>query len=182
MGVRQGDNLSPNLFKIFINDLSSMLSNTPDTVPLNNLDIHCLLYADDVVLLSTSANGLQQKINTLEDFCQRWCLSVNVEKTKVLVFNKAGKLLKNNFLLNNNILENVTNYRYLGVIFSASGTFSLAKDALYKNGLKCYFKLCKDILSFHPSIKTSLHILDHTIKPVLLYGSEIWGKFNPHSS
>ena len=42
--------------------------------------------------------------------------------------------------------------------------------------------LCKDILSFHPSIKTSLHILDHTIKPVLLYGSEIWGKFNPHSS
>ena len=51
-----------------------------------------------------------------------------------------------------------------------------------KKGLKAYFKLCKNILSLHPSLKTSLHIFDHTIKPVLLYGSEIWGIFNPASA
>ena len=37
-------------------------------------------------------------------------------------------------------------------------------------------------MSLHPSLKTSLHIFEHTIKPVLLYGSEIWGIFNPASA
>ena len=39
----------------------------------------------------------------------------------------------------------------------------------------------KDILSFQPSVNTSMHIFDHTVKPVLLYGSEIWGALNPSS-
>jgi hypothetical protein len=54
LGVKQGDNLSPNLFKIFINDLPSYLSNTKDPVILDNSPIHCLMYADDIVLLSKS--------------------------------------------------------------------------------------------------------------------------------
>ena len=67
-------------------------------------------------------------------------------------------------------------------IFSASGTFSYAKSELYKKGLKAYFKLCKNILNLHPCLRTSLHIFDHTVKPILLYGSEIWGIYNPASS
>ena len=39
----------------------------------------------------------------------------------------------------------------------------------------------KDILSFQPSVNTSMHIFDHTVKPVLLYSSEIWGALNPSS-
>ena len=37
-------------------------------------------------------------------------------------------------------------------------------------------------MKFHPSIKTNMHIYDYTIKPILLYGSEIWGVLNPASS
>jgi retron-type reverse transcriptase len=54
LGVKQGDILSPNLFKIFINDLPSYLSNTKDPVILDNSSIHCLMYADDIVLLNNS--------------------------------------------------------------------------------------------------------------------------------
>ena len=36
-------------------------------------------------------------------------------------------------------------------------------------------------MSFQPSVNTSIHIFDHTVKPVLLYGSEIWGALNPSS-
>ena len=53
---------------------------------------------------------------------------------------------------------------------------------LYKKGLKAYFKMCKNILNRHLSIKTNLHIFDHTVKPILLYGSELWGTFNPTSA
>ena len=53
---------------------------------------------------------------------------------------------------------------------------------LYKKSLKAYFKLQKDFLSHNPNIGTRIHVFDHTIKPILLYGSEIWGSFNTQTS
>ena len=44
--------LSPNLFKIFINDLPDYLQSSHDPVQLHNLNLHCLMYADDVIILS----------------------------------------------------------------------------------------------------------------------------------
>jgi hypothetical protein len=40
----------------------------------------------------------------------------------------------------------------------------------------------KDLLSLNPTIKTSMHVFYHTIKPILLYGCEVWGMFNPFTS
>jgi hypothetical protein len=28
-------------------------------------------------------------------------------------------------------------------------------------------------------IKTLLHVFDHTVKPIITYGSEVWGTFDP---
>ena len=66
-------------------------------------------------------------------------------------------------------------YKYLGVLFSASGTFSHAKLDLHKRGLKAFFKLKSIFGDLSPNVNTSLHIFDHTVKPVLLYGREVWG-------
>ena len=140
------------------------------------------MYADDIVLLSKSSKGLQQKLNCLDKFCTDWCLDVNVSKTKVLIFNKAGRHLKENFTLNKEPLECVTSYKYLGIHFTASGSFTLAQDELYKKASKAFFKLQKNFLSLNPKINTALHVYDHTIKPILLYGSEIWGAFNTTTS
>ena len=58
----------------------------------------------------------------------------------------------------------------------------MAQDEIYKKALKAYFKLQKDFLNLNPGVKNSTHIFDHTIKPILLYGSEIWGIFNVNNS
>jgi hypothetical protein len=79
----------------------------------------------------------------------------------------------------NKILDCVVNYKYLGLYFSASGSFFFAQNELHKNALKAYYKLHKDLLTLNPNNNTSLHVFDHTIKPILLYGCEIWGSFNP---
>ena len=181
LGVKQGDNLSPNLFKIFINDLPSYLKQTIDPIILNSRSVHCLMYADDIVLLSASAKGLQQKLDILEKYCNEWCLTVNLNKTKILIFNKAGRHLKVNFTYKGEMIECVAKCKYLGITFCSSGSFSYAQDELYKKGLKAYFKLCKDFISLGPSPKISVHVFDHTILPILLYGCEIWGSFDPFS-
>ena len=89
--------------------------------------------ADDIVLLSSSGEGLQKRLDGLRMFCNDWCLAVNICKTKTLFFNKTGKLLKDEFSFDNAPLECVQHYRYLGVFFSASGIFNFVRAIFSKN-------------------------------------------------
>ena len=133
-------------------------------------------------MLSSTAEGLQAKLDILDSYCNDWCLTVNPTKTKILVFNKAGRHLRHKFKHKACELECVQHCKNLGVYFSASGTFSFAQDELYKKSLKAYFKVQKDFLSLNPKPKTSIHIFDHTIKLIVLYGCEIWSTFNSNTA
>ena len=148
VGVKQGDNLSPNLFKIFINDLPCYMQNTQDPVKLDDKDIHCLMFADDIVLFSKSPAGLQEKLNRLEDYCKDWCLSVNTSKTKIMIFNKAGKLIPHQFIYDGKPLECVKSYKYLGIHFCASGSFALAQSELFKKSTQSTFQIKKGLFVF----------------------------------
>ena len=44
-----------------------------------------LLYADDMVLLATSAAGLQRQLDLLQQYCRQWGLTVNIDKTKLML-------------------------------------------------------------------------------------------------
>ena len=60
----------------------------------NNL-YNILLYANDIVLLSETDSGLQNcLINRLHSYCESWKLEVNIDKSKVIVFNSNGKTYK----------------------------------------------------------------------------------------
>ena len=174
-GVKQGDNLSPNLLKNCINGPPDYLSSAADPVFMNSNPIKCLMYVDDIILLSSTAQGLQQELNISVQYCNDWCLSINTSKTKIIIFNKAGMLCKTKFYLADVEQECVQEYKYLGVTFCSSGSFSFAQKVFYQKALKSFFKLRKNFISMNPDIKTAIHIFDHTIKPILLYVSEIWG-------
>ena len=85
------------------------------------------MYTDDVILISKSERGLHKYLRKLENYCGLWCLDINIDKTKSVVFNKSGRILQYNFCFNGHPIENVQTYKYFGVLFSASGTFSHAK-------------------------------------------------------
>ena len=122
-GVKQGDNLSPLLFNIFINDLPETLKKgITDPVQLQGSSINSMLWADDIVLFSETKEGLQQCLDNLGNYCKEWKLEINFKKTKSIIFNKTGKNIKNNELKLNSIkIENVSSYPYLGFTISASG-------------------------------------------------------------
>lgn len=183
VGVRQGDVLSPNLFKLFINDLPPRFEPSPDAVDINGCRIDCLMYADDIIVLSNTKKGLQNRLDILHTYCIDWCLDVNLSKTKVLIFlNKPGKFLKESLYLDKEAIECVNRYKYLGIVFTSSGLFQQGKEELFKKSLKAKFKLQKSMSACNPSIDTAIHLYDHTIKPILLYCSEIWGSFKINSA
>ncbi|XP_048584056.1 uncharacterized protein LOC125563170 [Nematostella vectensis] len=180
VGVKQGCMLSPTLFNLFLSDLPDTLAKSSSAHILGNTKLNCLLYADDLVLFSETSSGLQDLLNRLSIYSEENSLKVNTSKTKVMIFNNIGKVMNNyQFLLNREQLENVKSYKYLGLVFSAVGNFNLAKEELKKTALKALFKLRKDLgIHFRSDINLTLKLFDALIKPILLYGSEVWGADN----
>ena len=84
-------------------------------------------------------------------------------------------------MYNNVEIEHATSYKYLGIVYSSSGTFTHCQNDLYKRALKAYFKLSKCFGDIHRHVDTLLHLFYYTVKPAALYGSEIWGSINSSS-
>ena len=63
-------------------------------------------------------------------------------------------------------------------MIGCGGNFSTAISDPVNRGQKAFFKV-KSIFKYGiASIHTILKVFDHTVKPVLLYSSEVWGMFN----
>jgi hypothetical protein len=172
VGVRQGDNLSPTLFNIFINDIPNLFGAECKPAMLGDLTIPCLLYADDLVIFSESKPGMELALNNVHKYCNLWGLQVNTSKTKYMCVHDAND--ENTLLYGNESINKVATYTYLGIVFSDDCTFTAARNELYKKALKAYFKITKSIVPI-PKPDTMLHLFDHIIKPILLYGCEVWG-------
>ena len=145
--MRQGDNLSTFLFTMLLNyleyylhqhDLGIIIDYTNDDISVH-LKLFVLLYADDTVIFSDSPEELQRSLHIFEYYGYKWKLKINTEKTKVIIFS-YGRLNKDlHFFLNNTELEILNEFRYLGVQFSRTGSFNIAKNTLRSKPIKPYF-------------------------------------------
>ena len=71
IGVKQCCILIPTLFYLYINDLIDHFGPECEPLELNRKPISCLLYADDIILLSESAKGLQKSLDLLKTYCDK---------------------------------------------------------------------------------------------------------------
>ena len=85
MGVelRQGCVLSHLLFIVYINWIKKC-SQADECATIGNSKISCLLFADDLVLLSSTESGLQRAVNSLVDPCNTAGMKISTAKTEVL--------------------------------------------------------------------------------------------------
>ena len=178
LGTEQGHPLSPELFKIFIHDLSRQLNeigglNLPN---LNNMPINHLLWADDLVLLALDAKSLQALLNVLQDYVVTWELEVNISKTNVMVFSTSGRLLKESyqFVLGEMKIKPVRSYTYLGIKFSLTGSFKEAIRTLTAKGKQAFFQIKKTVDTRALSVKSMFRLFDALIMPIISYACQIW--------
>ena len=143
---------------------------------LGNRGINSLFWADDLVLFSESKEGLDRLLKTLEEYCKENDLLINTKKTKCMIFNKTGRLLRRPFYLNGVKLEMVREYKYLGFILTPSGEISTGLKDLRNRAFKAFMKMKNDLgRSFNQDIPMVLNLIDFLIKPILLYASDFWG-------
>jgi hypothetical protein len=121
IGVKQGCSLSPLLFGLYIDALESCIV---ALVGGNGLDlvgtiVKLLLYADDLVLMSKSLWGLQKQLDELNVFCKEQDLTVNVKKTKVVIF--GSRMNSSPLHYDGSHVEEVASFRYLGIELHGAG-------------------------------------------------------------
>ena len=107
-GVPQGSILGPLLFIIYINDIGKDLSS------------HTGLFADDCTI-STGVSSyhdclsLQDDLNSLFRWANKWQLALNTSKCKVMCISRKRNPPTFQYHINNNNLEWVETFKYLGV-------------------------------------------------------------------
>ena len=181
MGVRQGCVLSPLLFNIYMADFPRSLSENIGVKLTEDHLINCILWADDIILLSETEEGLQRLLHELKNYSDLNELKINTDKTKCMIFNKGGRLIRRRqFFLGSIRLENVRNYKYLGLIITPSGEIKTALDDLRSRALKAYMALKNKLgACFRDHINDTIGLFDTLVKPILLYGSDFWGCLKP---
>ncbi len=176
-GVFQGDILSPKLFTFFIKDIIDQLGTVNHHAPsLGEQEVHSLLFADDLVLISRTKIGLQRQLDKLQDYCRTWGLEVNEAKSMALVFRQTGKKHKiDKWYYAGKELKTVSDFRYLGMVFTANGTFITHVKSMLANARRALQQLLGFRWRFQGiSVRTLTMLFDALVKPISLYGAEVY--------
>ena len=133
-GVPQGTILGTLLFLIYTNDITDSLNCT------------CRLFADDCILYKSysdqkETDNLQEDLNKLGNWSDKWLLSFNPSKCKVMHISNKNSRIKRDYFLKDNKLENFDCEKYLGVYIQSRLNWSqhtnyLCQDS-YKKSLEC---------------------------------------------
>eukprot|EP00745_Piridium_sociabile_P026381 TRINITY_DN42111_c0_g1_i2.p2 TRINITY_DN42111_c0_g1~~TRINITY_DN42111_c0_g1_i2.p2 ORF type:complete len:140 (+),score=5.89 TRINITY_DN42111_c0_g1_i2:195-614(+) len=110
------------------------------------VELFLLLFADDVVLLSSTVHGLQTQLNNLRREANKLRLTVNLTKTNVMVFRKGGHLSRREKWFYGSEEISVTNqYKYLGLIFTTKLSVNVALSELSKKGKRGVLEILKSL-------------------------------------
>ena len=168
-GVPQGSVLGPILFLIYINDL-------PDEVRSK-----VRLFADDtaVYLAVTNLNDaqqLQQDLDKLQLWEDRWDMEFNPSKCTVIQVTRSKKLIPSVYTLHGHILETVSSAKYLGVNLTNDLNWSNHVQQVSSSANRSLGFLKRNIRSKNPGIRQTAY--KALVRPVLEYSSPVW---SPHT-
>lgn len=138
------------------------------------------LFADDCVIYRKvvsieDAYNLQNDLNILRKWCQDWQMEVNVSKTKILSITTKQTPITNHYTLNEKQVENVLNFKYLGVHLTSDLSWNLHVDTVPSNAYKTLGFIRRNL--YFANSDTKLLAYNTLVRSKLDYASQLW---NPH--
>ena len=82
------------------------------------LKLFALLYADDTVIISDNKNDFQEALNAFSMYCRKWKLKINESKSNIIIFGTVRNRNRLIFAINNQPINIVNSFKYLGLDFS----------------------------------------------------------------
>ncbi len=176
-GVHQGDSLSPTLFAKFINVLASEMK-LDIGIDIENGNICILLFADDIVILAEDEKKLQILLDFTNEWCQKWRMKINNDKTKVIIhFRKIStKIINVTFQLDEHEVKKVDRYKYLGVYLDEYLDYETIANTLSGAAGRALGSIISKFKSFiNVGLKTYSKLYYSGVVPILDFCSGVWG-------
>ena len=177
-GLPQGSVISPLLFKIFVQDFVSELSENPNITLLKFADDGTIkVNAKDSV---TCVNHLNSVLESLHKWSRKWRLKINCDKnkTEIICFNCAEgdkTIISNNFKLGNKEIQRVPETKVLGLIIDENLSYKPHSEALFKSLLGRWATICKfsnRYWGFNTTVM--LHLFKALFLSKFSYAGHIW--------
>lgn len=188
-GTPQGCIVSALLFILYLNDIPKG--------PNAYCNIKRLLFADDIVIYSTTKNlafantAMNNYLNTLQNYISIWKLKINMKKCEAISFvghyTDLSKEIRRNALkiklkIKDEYIKNVKNIKYLGIQITQNLQYNTHVKYIISKAIGAQY-LLKNIFN-SKYIKKSIKLLCYKqlIRPLLLYGTPCWAIVNLISS
>jgi hypothetical protein len=173
-GVRQGCPISPFLFNFVIDVIMEECLRESGNLGIQVLPGDRLLdldYADDIVLLFDSFGQAQVTLDRLSGIIRAFGMSFAPSKCKVMLQDIAPDV---NLVLQNQELQVVDKFIYLGSCINNSGTLSDEVDARISKARLTFRGLNHLWRHKGISLRVKGRVYSTTVRAVLLYGCETW--------
>lgn len=172
VGLRQGCPLSPVLFIIFM-DRISRRSQGPEGVRFGDHTISSLLFADDVVVLAPSYQDLQHALGRFAAECEAAGMKISTSKSEAMVLSR--KRVACPLQVGGEILPQVEEFKYLGVLFTSEGRMEREIDRRIGAASAVMRSMYRSVVvKKELSRKAKLSIYQSIYVPTLTYGHELW--------
>ena len=140
--------------------------------------MYILLYADDTLVFAESPTEMQLALDGVGLYCDKWGLSINQIKTKVVIFSRGKVKQVFNFKIGNIDIDTCSEYCYLGVVFNFNGKLNKAINERIVPARKAMFGLNEKAANLLLPPDIHIDLFEKMITPIFLYGSEVWGYGN----
>ena len=138
------------------------------------LKLFALLYADDTVIISDNKTDFQYSLNAFAYYCRKWKLKINEAKSNIIIFGSVRNRNKLIFTINGEPINIVNSFVYLGLEFSKNKRYIVAIKRNLTKARRAAFAILKKSKILNLSVSFQIHILHTIVKPILLYGCEIF--------